>query len=198
MAIPKTFDFYQCFNRLGDVMVRSARAIVPLDASVAVLRQLEEEGDTVTHETMEQLNRTYLTPFHREDIQTLVTALDEVIDMLYAAANRVQIYQITKVPNSLRELTQSIVQGADVLAQAVRLLPKECDREQVLALCREVGNIENVGDEQLRQGLRELFATEKDPIELIKVKEMLETLETVTDKEDDAAQVVRAIVMKQM
>lgn len=197
-AIPKTFDFYQCLNGVSDVMIRAARALAPLDESVGVLQALEEEADVLVHETMEQLNRTYITPFAREDIHVLVTGLDEVIDMLYAAANRIQIYQVKQMPETVRALAKTIVQGADVLAQCVNLLSRETARDQVVQLCLQVNAIENLGDEQLRAGLRELFAHQKDPIELIKIKEILETLETVTDKEEEAAQIIRSIVMKQL
>jgi uncharacterized protein Yka (UPF0111/DUF47 family) len=147
----------------------------------------------MTHDIIRMLNQTFITPFDREDIHHLSSSLDDVLDFVNAAATRMMLYRITAPPPAAAELAGLIVQQSEELAKAVSLLQ---DNQKVLDHCVEVNRLENEADRVSRKAIAELFEHEKDPIQLIKMKELYEVLETATDKGEDAANVLEAVALK--
>ena len=157
------------------------------------IEKLEHIGDEITHQIFQDVSTTFITPFDREDIHKLATSLDDVLDFIHAAAERLTMYKITTAPPAAAELAQIIVRQAEELASAVSLLEKH---DHVLDHCVEVNRLENEADQVARESIAKLFEREKDPIALIKLKELYEVLETATDKAEDAANVLEGVVLK--
>jgi predicted phosphate transport protein (TIGR00153 family) len=157
------------------------------------IKDIEHRGDDITHNILVKLNSTFITPFDREDIHTLASSLDDVLDFINAAADRIVLYKITAAPSAAYELAQILVKQAEALGRGVRNLEKLKD---VLPHCVEVNRLENEADRVSREAIGRLFDTETDPINLIKIKELIEVLETATDKAEDAANVLETVVLK--
>jgi predicted phosphate transport protein (TIGR00153 family) len=139
------------------------------------------------------LNQTFITPFDREDIHRLTSSLDDVLDFVNGAAVRMALYRITAPPPAAADLAALIVSQSEELSKGVSLLESN---KKVLDHCTEVNRLENEADRVSRRAIAELFDQEKDPIQLIKIKELYEVLETATDKAEDAANVLEAVVLK--
>jgi uncharacterized protein len=140
-----------------------------------------------------KLNSTFITPLDREDIHHLASAMDDVIDFMHAAGERLVMYKIHSAPSAVVELAGVIIQQCEQLEKAVSNLEQH---QRVLEACVEINRLENEADQIGRQALAELFDREKDPITLIKIKELIEVLETATDKAEDAANVLESVVLK--
>lgn len=164
-----------------------------LEKRVGRMQEIEHEGDRATHAIIAKLNQTFITPFDREDIHRLASSLDDVLDFVNAAAVRLIMYKISEPPTAAAELAGIIVLQAQELASGVSLLEKN---DGVLKHCEEINRLEDEADHVSRKAIAALFENEKDPIQLIKKKELYEVLEYATDKAEDAANVLEAIVLK--
>jgi predicted phosphate transport protein (TIGR00153 family) len=164
-----------------------------LDLRAEQIQAIEHQGDKVTHAIISKLNQTFITPFDREDIHRLTSSLDDVLDFVNAAAVRLVMYKITQPPPEAAELAGLIVLQTEELAKGVSLLEKN---GPVMKHCDEINRLEDVADHVSRKAIADLFEREKDPVQLIKVKELYEVLEYATDKAEDAANVLEAIVLK--
>ncbi|HTS03009.1 MAG TPA: DUF47 family protein, partial [Thermoanaerobaculia bacterium] len=189
--------------RAAEVILEAARALDELAADftdvelkVARIKHLEHEGDQVAHQTFALLSRTWITPIDREDIHSLVKALDDVLDFMDAAANRFVLYKVPAPRPGLKQATEIIVQSADAIRRAVGLLGDLKNSPQILELCVEINRLENEADSLNRISIGRLFDSEKDPITLLKWKEIYEVLEEATDRCEDVANVLEQIVLK--
>jgi len=198
--IPKDTNFFEMFTQMSDNLIAGARAMVDLfadytdvPAKVQEIRRIERMGDEMTHAVITRLNSTFITPFDREDIHRLASSLDDVLDFVYAAGERLVIYKINRPPKAAAELAGLIVQQGNALTKGVQLLEKNGD---IMTHCVEVNRIENLADKIAREAIAKLFDEEKDPIQLIKLKELYEVLETATDKAEDAANVLETVLLK--
>jgi hypothetical protein len=198
--IPRDTKFFDLFAELSGNLTaggRLLRSILedPRDLPLRVeqMQAIEHKADKATYSIITKLNQTFITPFDREDIHRLASALDDVLDFMNAAAARLVMYKISSPPPVSAELAGLIVLQCEELAQAVSLLEKN---GHVMEHCAEVSRLEEVADHVSRRAIAELFEREKDPIQLIKLKELYETLEYATDKAEDAANVLEAIVVK--
>jgi len=162
-------------------------------AMVQKIKGTEHKGDEIAHTIFIKLNSTFITPFDREDIHTLASSLDDVLDCINAAADRLTTYKVTNPPSAAVELATIILRQSEELAKAVSLLEKG---DALLEYCVEVNRLENEADGISRAAIGRLFETESDPIQLIKHKELLETLELATDKAEDVANVLETVVLK--
>jgi predicted phosphate transport protein (TIGR00153 family) len=188
------------FAAMSNNLIDAARALVDLfadyrdvDAKIEEIRRIEHLGDEMTHSIMRKLNQTFITPFDREDIHTLASSLDDVVDFINAACARILMYRITDPPSEAGTLARLILAQAEELGKAVSNLQKS---ELVLARCVEINRLENEADQVSRVAIARLFEHETDPITLIKIKELLEFLETATDKAEDVADVLETVVLK--
>jgi uncharacterized protein len=199
--IPRDTKFFELFADMASNLGEGARLLQKtladfkeVEDRVRQLKVLEHRGDEMTHEILTKLNQTFITPFDREDIYRLASSLDDVLDFIYAAGVRLVMYKITSAPEAASQLAGILVIQADQLAEALSQLEKKHDH--VLQNCVEINRLENEADQVARAAIGVLFDKEKDPISLIKLKELYEVLETATDKAEDAANVLEGVVLK--
>jgi len=185
-----------------DCRFEVARTLVDLFANyrnveptIDTVQKIEQHGDELTHNILTKLNQTFITPFDREDIHQLASSLDDVLDFVNASGARLVMYRISNPPAAAGELAKIILLQSQELQKAVALLQKQKNGE-VLAHCVEINRLENEADQVSQKGITTLFDNEKDPINLIKIKELLEFLERATDKAEDAANVLETVVLK--
>ncbi len=199
--VPRETKFFDMFAEMSGNLVQGATTLRSLlqeykDVPVTVqkIKDIEHKGDDMTHAVVIKLNQTFITPFDREDIHALASALDDVLDYINSAADRLMMYKIPFAPPAATRLADVIVRQSEELSKAVLLLEK--NQQKVLEHCVEVNRLENEADAVARDAIGRLFQEEKDPIQLIKVKELLEVLETATDKAEDAANVLETVILK--
>ncbi len=198
--VPRETKFFEMFDEMAENLTEGARVLLDLlrsqqDIPVKVqrIKELEHRGDDMTHAVITKLNQTFITPFDREDIHKLASSLDDVLDYINAAGDRFITYKITNAPAAAADLAQIVVKQCEQLSQAVAHLEKH---DNVLDYCVEINRLENEADHVARQAIARLFEEEKDPIALIKAKELYEVLEMATDKAEDAANVLESVVVK--
>jgi uncharacterized protein len=198
--IPKDTSFFRMFAAMSENLIAGARALTNLFADyrdvefkIDSIRKIEREGDELTHAILTKLNQTFITPFDREDIYQLASKLDDVLDFIHTATTRILIYRITDPPPAAAELAKIILMQSEELQKAVSLMQKNGN---ILVHCVEINRLENEADNVAQQAIASLFEHEKDPITLIKIKELIEFLERATDKAEDVANVLEAVVLK--
>src|SRR5579862_3777773 len=199
--IPQKREFFDLYNRAAENVVAIAERLVelldrfPEGASDLARRvkDLEHEGDRLTHELVDLLNRTFVTPFDRDDMYRLAGALDDVCDHVDEAAGRVVSYGVSEIRLQAREQAKVIRQSVGKLADAVAVLEGFQDSRAHLAELRE---LEDVGDRILHDSVSSLFMARADPLEVIKWKDIHESLEEAVDACGYAANVLEAIVVK--
>ena len=198
--IPRESKFFRMFADVSQNLTQGTRLLqdilknpANMEPRLDQLQEIEHRGDDMTHGIITALNQTFITPFDREDIHRLTSSLDDVLDYVNAAGVRLRLYKIKSPPSIAAELAAMIVEQSEELAQGVSLLEKN---KLVLEHCVEVHRLENEADRLSRKAIADLFDNEKDPIQLIKIKELYEVLETATDKAEDAANVLEAVALK--
>ena len=198
--LPRETKFFDLFAELSTCMSEGARLLHSiledprdLEVRVAQMQAIEHRGDKAIHAIMTKLNQSFITPFDREDIHRLASSLDDVLDFMNTAATRLVMYKIAQPTAAAAELAGILVLQSEELARGVSLLEKN---GKVLQHCDEVNRLEDEADRVSRIAIASLFEKEKDPIQLIKMKELYEVLEMATDKAEDAANVLEAIVLK--
>ncbi|MGO9088345.1 MAG: DUF47 domain-containing protein [Candidatus Sulfotelmatobacter sp.] len=198
--IPRDNTFFEMFSQMSENVIAGARTLVALftdytdlDAKVAEIRRIERVGDEMTHAVLTKLNQSFITPFDREDIHQLTSSLDDVLDLMNAACARIIMYRITNPPPVALELARLILLQSQEVQRALSLLRKNGD---ILTHCVEINRLENEADVISRAAIGQLFDQEKDPITLLKSKELIEFLELATDKAEDVANVLETIVLK--
>jgi hypothetical protein len=175
-------------------MVEILHDFKDIPARVQKLKDIEHRGDDMTHAIITKLNQTFITPFDREDIHKLASSLDDVLDFLNSAGDRLVLYKIHTAPAEAEKLAELVVRQCEELHKAVQNLEKHA--HVVLQHCVEINRLENEADTVSRRAIGCLFEQELDPITLIKLKELYEVLETATDKAEDAANVLESVVVK--
>ncbi|HKC46473.1 MAG TPA: DUF47 family protein [Gemmatimonadales bacterium] len=160
---------------------------------VEAIKRLEHECDQVTHEVVNRLDRTFITPLDREDIHQLASDLDDVIDTIDGTARRAQIFHLGVSPQGVRRLTEVIVRMTEVLKEAVGRLKKGDD---VIKYCVQAKSLEEEGDVIYHEAMGQLFEKETNAIELVKWKEIYDNLERTLDEAEDVANVVESITLK--
>jgi predicted phosphate transport protein (TIGR00153 family) len=198
--IPRDNSFFVMFSAMSDNLIAGAQTLVDLFANyedvekqIEKIRRIERGGDELTHAILTKLNQTFITPFDREDIHQLASKLDDVLDFINASGARIVMYRITTPPPAAGELATIILKQSQELQQAVSLMQKNGN---ILAHCVEINRLENEADQVSQHAIARLFECEKDPINLIKIKELLEFLERATDKAEDVANVLETVVLK--
>ena len=198
--IPRDTKFLEMFQEIAGNLVEGARQLREtlenyshLEEQVQKIKAIEHRGDDMTHEVMVKLNQTFITPFDREDIHKLATSLDDVLDFILGASERLLNYKIMAPPPAAAELAAIIMRQAEELAAGLSKLGKN---QEVMRHCVEINRLENEADQVERRAVAALFENEKDCINLIKLKELIEVLEKATDKAEDAANVLESVVVK--
>jgi uncharacterized protein len=201
---PREFNFFDLFEKQVGHAVEAARFFKEVVSQGCVsedvlskMAAIEHQGDDVAHTIIEQLNKTFITPFDREDIHSLTTELDDIVDMLNTIVSRLRIYNISGVDKNLVEFAVVIEQSVQAVARAVGGLRRIKNVRVVFDACVEVNRLENVGDAMRDRVLMELFTTVQDPIAVIKWKDIYQDAETVLDICEDVANIVDSIMVKQ-
>ncbi len=198
--VPRETKFFEMFAELSSNVSEGARVLKGIlddmeniEARAEKLKEIEHRGDDLTHAILTKLNQTFITPFDREDIHRLASTLDDVLDYVHAAAERMVMYKIHKQSPAAARLADVVLRQAEQIRAAVSLLDKH---DTVLDYCVEINRLENEADHIAREAIGRLFEQEKDPIALIKNKELLEVLEMASDKAEDVANVLETVVLK--
>ncbi len=198
--IPREHRFYDDFVALGEQIRRGATLLEemlaperPIWDKAEEIKEIEHICDELTHEIIQRLNRTFVTPLDREDIHTLAQRLDDVIDAIDAAAAFVHLYQIERVRPDARELAKIIKLSTDGVVRALKALER---RDGVAEPAVEINRLENEADRAHQRAVRRLFEEERDPVEIMKWKEILDFLEDATDRCEDVADVLEGVVVK--
>jgi len=199
--IPKEVRFFDYFEQQSQHIINAAGLLHDLvhhfadaRAKVHAIKEVEHAGDQVTHEIVRRLNTSFITPLDREDIHDLATRLDDVLDYIEAAAERLVVYRIKEPTSACRAMSDVIVTIVHSMDRAIRCLRTMDPAFHEHAV--EVNRLENSADNLLRDSLAALFEEEGDPIEVIKWKEIYETMEIVTDRCEDVANVIEGIILK--
>lgn len=199
--LPREEKFYELFLSQVDLISEAARLLlqgakagpVRLDEVAKDIKRLEHQGDDVIHETFTRLNSTFITPLDPEDIHTLSSRLDDVLDGIEDAAHRMVAYRVSAIPAGIVQLSEMLYQCSRSMKKAFEALDK---KKEVLEHCIEINRLENEADHLVRALVSELFEKETDPITLIKVKEIYEFLEATMDHCEDVADVLQSVVVK--
>ena len=199
--IPREEQFFDLFERQAVNIVESARRLREMvfdfsdaPAKSAAIKELEHVGDVLTHDVIRKINTTFVTPFDREDVYALASRLDDVLDLIEAAADRLVLYRIKEPTSGARAFAEVIVKTTDAVQAAVGCL--RGSSKFYHKHCIEVNRLENEADRLLKELIAALFADVTDPIEVIKWKEIYETLEEVTDRCEDVVNVIEGIMLK--
>ena len=201
--LPRETSFFDFFDRHAAKTVEGIREFVALAAgSVEVvlaakrIKQIEHEGDVITHHCVEALHKTFITPLERDDIHRLITRMDDIMDFVEAAAERMALYELVSGPPELSALADVLMRSAEEVQRAVRGLRDMKNAELVIHSCIEINRMEHEADGILRGAVAKLFKEEKDPITIIKWKEIYENLENATDRCEDVANVIEGVVLE--
>ncbi len=201
---PKKVDFFALFEKQIGFAVEGAaefKAIVGRGVigpeEVEKIHAIEQKGDEAAHAIINQLNKTFITPFDREDIHTLAVELDDVIDMIYTITSRLKVYKLNGVNPNLVKFAQVIEESVQAIAQAVKGMHDLKHLNVIAEACVEINRLENVGDSMRDDMLTELFEKEKDYIAVLKWKEIYQEAETLLDICEDVAHRVQSICLKQ-
>ena len=160
------------------------------------IKIIESKADLVTHDTIQLLHQTFVTPIDRDEIHQLITRMDDILDLMEDVSQSVFLYDIHKMPDEAMRLAEICVVCAEKVKAAVQLLGSMANAEQIMKICAEIDRFETDADKVLRAAMAKLFRSEPDTRELIKFKEIYEHLETVTDKCEDVANIIEGIVIE--
>lgn len=160
------------------------------------IERLEHVGDAITHETYNQLSLNFITPFDRDDIHSLVSAVDDIVDYIHGATKRMELYKVDNMTPAIIKLAELILKGAEELEIAIIELRNLKNITKIKEATVRINSIENHADDIFDMAIAKLFEEEKNAVEVIKMKDVLSMLETATDKCEDAADVINSILIK--
>ena len=198
--LPRDPTFFEMFLRQSENVQEAAQAMVDLlehydnpAAGADRVERFEHAGDTIAHDIITRLNQTFITPFDREDIHELSTRIDDVVDLLDAAATRLVTYHVTTIRPGVADLARVVMKASKEIVEAIRVLEHQ---DHILVHCIEINRLENEADRVSRKLIADLFDQEKDPLQIIKWKEIIELLEFAADKSEDVANVIETVTLK--
>ena len=197
---PRSEKFFDMFNEAARNIHQGARAFQQMledfrgtDEQWRIVEEYEHEGDKITHRILRTLHQTFITPVDREDIHKLTVVMDDVIDLIEGSAARMAMYRITKPTPAAIRLAGIIVRCCDQMVRGVTALPRF---EAIQEHCIEINRLENEADEVSREAIAALFVESVPPLEVIKWKEIYETMETATDRCEDVANILEQIGLR--
>ncbi len=200
---PKSEDFYQYFDDSARQITAASELLHQMVTQhdnapemAKKIKDLEHKADQIAHETMKKLDTTFITPFDREDIHTLICRLDDVIDNIDVAANHIVLYEIATPSKELETLTTLLKKAAKMVASAVATFKDLKRSKEVMEEVIEINRIEDEGDQAYRAALAHMFKNVKDPIQVIKLKDVYADVEHALDRCEDVANVLEAVIVK--
>ena len=201
--IPREKKFFAFFEQGTQNAVKIAQQLKDMvyiwenvKERVGVINDLEHQGDAITHQIFEQLHRSIITPFDREDIAMLAHSLDDVTDFIHAAADAMLLYKVERPTHRAKELVDIVVQAVVEVERAVSEIHDRIGRKQLLKRCVEINRLENMGDSVYRSAMAELFDDSGDFAGLIKWREIYKHMESVIDRCEDIANILEGVAIK--
>lgn len=203
--VPKDKKFFPLFEMASANLINISETLLEAvntndiehrNDLIKKIEVLEHKGDELTHQIFLELSKNFITPFDREDIHALATAIDDVADYVHGSANRMLLYNVKHVNDSVRKLAELINQGCKDIDKAIKELKDLKNIRNVTDSCVRINSMENQADYVFDLAVADLFKNETDAIELFKMKELLSAMETATDKCEDAANVMESIIVK--
>jgi hypothetical protein len=207
--LPQNLEFFDCFDDASQNALRTAELLAEFSTEngerrrelLGAIRENEHTGDSITHETLDRLQRTYLTPIDRDDIHSLITEIDDVVDYIDAASQRIMFYKIDEITSGFKNQCQVLVAATHSMTEAIARLRtlksrKPGEHPTIEELLIAVHDAENEGDEIHHRFLGELFECGFDVFDVIKWKELYEIVEHAIDTCEDVANIVHGIVLK--
>ncbi|HOJ52887.1 MAG TPA: DUF47 family protein [Syntrophales bacterium] len=201
---PREAKFFDKFEHLAKKIAEGSNLLAEILSQNADLerkchrmKEVEHESDEIANSIYRDLHSTFITPFDREDIFSLTTNLDDIMDMVESAATNFCLYRPKRPLKELNELAQILCQSTNLIESAFKCFSHHAENAAtILALCIEINSLENKADGVLHRALENLFEQEKEVVELIKVKEILEEIEKATDICEDVSNVIEGIILK--
>ncbi|MDR1543138.1 MAG: DUF47 family protein [Prevotellaceae bacterium] len=203
---PKEPKFFPLLKELAEISDKAAEQLIlcvesnnsaGADAIHQEIKDLEHQGDALAHKIFDELNSTFITPFDREDINSLANRLDDVTDQIYSCAKRISFYKAKRLPEEAAELAKQVKSATEIMQKAVAELDVLKKNPRAIAqYCSELHKLENQADEVFQKFIIKLFETEKDAVELIKLKEIVNVLEGITDETDHVGKIIKTIIVK--
>jgi predicted phosphate transport protein (TIGR00153 family) len=196
-------DFFKAFEAMAQCIGEGAALLNQMatrEGKAAELgeriRDLEHQADDLTHETIRKLNATFITPFDREDIHALISRLDDVMDSIHVAATRIVLFEIQSPPPDLAALTSCLSQAVEKMKGALAKFRDLKNAEETMKEVIEINRIENQGDAAFRTALGNLFRSGKDAVEIIKLKDVFEAVESAIDCCEDVGDTIESVLVK--
>ncbi len=207
--MPREGKFFELFNAHAEQIVAGGRELATLmskmgasvttaeiSAHAQVIDGIETRADKITHETVALLHKTFITPLDRDSSHQLISKMDDILDLIQDVAESMVLYDIRKVTQEARQLTDISLSCCERVRSVVALLPNMEHAQSILKTCREIDQLESDADRVMRSAISRLFRDEADVRQLIKLKAIYELLETVTDRCEDVANIIEGIVLE--
>lgn len=205
--MPLEGKFFDLFNAHAEQIVAGGRELVLLmnkigdsadgaDQNAKAIDTIETRADTITHDTITLLHRTFITPFDRDSIHQLISSMDDILDLIQDVAESVVLYDVRKVSQEARQLADICQSCCERVKSVVALLPSMENAQAILKTCQEIDQLESDADRVMRSAISRLFRDEPDVRQVIKLKAIYELLETITDRCEDVANIIEGIVLE--
>ncbi len=201
--MPREGNFFDLFNRHADRIVEGSRSLAlmittftDVEKHAQAIDAAEHAADKLTHETITLLHKTFITPFDREQIHQLITAMDDILDLMQDVAETIVLYDIRKVTAESRQLAEICQMCCERVRTVASLLKNVKDADAILKTCQEIDRLESDADRVMRSAMSKLFRDEPDVKQLIKMRTVYELLESITDRCEDVANVIEGIVLE--
>lgn len=201
--MPTEGKFFDLFNQHADLCVKGAKEMVELmtnfddlEIRVHAIEGIEKLADKVTHDTIDLLHKTFITPIDRDEIHQLIVRMDDILDLLEDAGQTISLYDIKAITPEAKRLAELCLACTEKVQSAVALLHNMDNSRQILTICKEIDRLESDADHVMRAAMSKLFRDEPDVRNLIKLKAIYEILETVTDRCEDVANIIEGIIVE--
>ncbi len=201
--VPREKKFFALFEQGSQNALKVAQQLKEMvdvwenvKQRVWVINDLEHQGDAITHQIFEQLHRSVITPFDREDIALLAHSIDDVVDFIHAAADAMHLYKVERPTNRAKEMADIVVQAVSEVEKGISEMHDRAGRKKLLDRCVEINRLENVGDGVFRSAMAELFDEAADFAGVIKWREIYEHMESVIDRCEDIANILEGVSLK--
>jgi hypothetical protein len=200
---PKDRTFFEMFKSSAENIMDAARILkdatagkIPLADAAKTIKDIEHKGDKITHETIEILHRTFITPIEREDIHEIICKMDDICDLIDGAIDKMVLYEVKRVQTPAARLSEILERACSEILNVIEKFKSYKRTNEILPFCVLVNEFENEADNVHRAAIADLFKNEKDPIEVIKWKAIYQDIETAVDKCEDVAEIIEGVVIK--
>jgi len=204
--MPREGRFFNLFDSHAKLIVDGAIALADVlrhydiqkdrEVGIKTIEDAEHAADRITHETVQLMHTTFITPFDRDDIHRLISRMDDVLDLIQDTGESLVLYDIQKVTPEATQLAELLLRCSERVQSAVGLMASMADAPAILKICQEIDRLESEADRVMRSAISALFRNENDVRQLIKLKAVYESLESATDKCQDVANVIESVVLE--